>query len=436
MNQEQESHKSSAGSLLITNIGQLATPDGSCGTPLTGPRLGSIRTIKDAAIYCKGGMIARVGPREEVEHWVEGAGADVALLDAGRRVAVPGFVDPHTHLVFEGNRALEFEQRIRGAGYLEILASGGGILDTVHRTREATAERLLDRALARARLMAASGTTTVEVKSGYGLDLMSEVKILQVVQAMNQKVPMDFIPTFLGAHAVPPEFAGDAGGFVEYLVAEALPVIASLGLAEFADVFCETGVFSPEQSRRVLLASREKGLLPKIHADEMASSGGAEVAAEVGAVSADHLVKVSSAGMDLMANKGVIAVLLPATSLFMGTREGAPAREMISRGIAIALATDCNPGTSPVTSMQLVMSLASSYLRMTPGEALSAATLNAAFAVNKGHTLGALEQGRRADIVIMDAEDYREIAYFMGSNLACAVVKDGSVLASDGRPGF
>lgn len=421
-------------SVLVTGLRQLATPV-PAGVPLCGPDLATVRTVPRAAILVRDGLIVSAGPEQEV---LEAAGDFPGLetLDAGGRVAIPGFVDPHTHLVFEGLRTLEFEQRIQGCDYLEILMSGGGILNTVERTRKASGERLYHNALGFARRMAAAGTTLVEAKSGYGLDTENEAKILEVVQRLGLGPGPDLVPTFMGAHAVPAEYAGEPERYVEYVVAEMLPAVAGRRLAEFCDVFCEVGVFSPEHARRILSAALGLGLRPKLHADELSSSGGAELASELGAVSCDHLVSVSGPGIERLAATRTVAVLLPGTSLFLGKRQPAPAREMISRGVPVALATDFNPGTSPVLSMQLVMSLACSYLRMTPAEALAAATLNAAFAVGRGSTTGALVPGRRASIVIANAEDYREIAYFMGSNLAWVVLKDGRVIAREGRPTF
>lgn len=397
--------------------------------------------FRDAAVYCVSGRIRDIGPTPEVIRRIElaegpGALGDIVHYDAGGRCAVPGLCDAHTHLVFSGTRADEYEQRIRGASYLEILASGGGILSTVRKTREASELDLFCDARARARKMAGYGTTTIEVKSGYGLDLLNEAKSLRVIARLNRELPLDFVPTLMAAHAVPPEFAGNSEGFVEYLLETVIPEIGAMQLAEFADVFCEKGVFTPEQSRRILLRSLEAGLRPKIHADEIESSGGAELACAIGAVSAEHLVRVSPQGIHDLARSETVAVLLPATSVFLGLHRPAPARDMIDSGVAVALATDCNPGTSPVFSMQLVMSLACSYLRMTAAEALTAATLNAAFAIGRGQDTGSLHRGKKADIVIIDAQDYREIPYFMGSNLASAVIKDGTVIACDGRSMF
>jgi imidazolonepropionase len=361
---------------------------------------------------------------------------DITVHDAEGRVVIPGLVDAHTHLVFAGTRALEYEQKIRGASYLDILAKGGGILNSVERTRKATHSELLDSARKRARTMVAAGSTTIEVKSGYGLSLEAEVKMLEVVSQLNSALPVEFVPTLMSAHAVPSEYEGNSEKYVEYMLEHIIPEIARRRLAEFSDVFCEKGVFSVEQSRRILLESAKWGMRPKIHADEIVPLGGAELAAQVGAVSADHLVAPSDEGIVQLADSETVAVLLPATSLFLGLAKRAPAREMIRRGVAVALATDFNPGTSPVMSMQLVMSLACSYLRMTPQEALTAATINSAYAVGRGERAGALEKTRQADIVIMDAEDFREVPYFMGSNLACAVIKKGVIVARDGNALF
>lgn len=426
--------------LLIENIARLVTPIDR-GGPLTCQAMSALSETRDAAVYCRGGVIIAAGDRDEVMRVVDaatsgGTAMEPEVFDAGNRLAVPGYVDPHTHLVFSGDRAYEYEQRIRGAGYLEILAAGGGILNTVKRTRAASEQDLFLSARQRARLMAASGTTCVEVKSGYGLTIESEIKMLRVVKRLQQELPLSFVPTLLGAHAVPAEFAGNAEGFVEYVTSGMLPEVASARLAEFVDVFCETGVFSIDQTRRILQEARMLGFSLKIHADEIESTGGAELSASERAVSADHLLAISGQGISDMAAAGVVGVLLPTTAIFIGKRNLAPAREMIDRGVPVALATDCNPGTSPVTSMALAMSLACSCMRMTPAEALTAATINAAHAINRSAVAGSIEPGKCADIVVADAEDYREIPYFMGANLACAVFRHGSLIARDGRPIF
>jgi len=420
--------------LLITGICQMATPVPGDG-PLCGRDLSAIELVSNAALLIRDGAIVLAGPEDDVLRATPDT-EGLESLDAGGRVAIPGLIDPHTHLIFEGLRTLEFEQRIQGRDYLEILASGGGILSTVEKTRKASPEKLYQNALGYARRMAAAGTTIVEVKSGYGLDTPAEVRMLEVVRRLGQELDMEFVPTFMGAHAVPQEFAGETERYVEYVLAEMLPIVAQRRLAEFCDVFCEKGVFTRDQSRQVLSGALALGLRPKLHADELSSTGGAELAAEIGAVSCDHLVSVSERGMELLAGSRTVGVLLPGTSLFLGKARPAPAREMIARGVPVSLATDFNPGTSPLLSMQLVMSLACSYLRMSPAEALSAATLNAAYAVARGSSVGALVPGRRADIVIINAEDYREIAYFVGSNLAWATLKKGLVIAREGTPTF
>lgn len=422
--------------LLITNIGQLATPVPSGDGPLRGTEQAHVRTVPKAAIFARDDTIEACGPYDEVCRVAESAAHDVLHFDAGGRVAVPGFVDPHTHLVFDGDRVDEYDRRLRGASYIEILHAGGGILDTVRKTRAASAESLFESARRRARIMACSGTTVIEAKSGYGLDLETEIKILQVIRRLNEELPLEFVPTFMGAHALPPEFQNDPGAFIDFLVSEVLPQVAAARLAEFVDVFCETGVFTPELCRRILLKARQYGLGIKLHADELDDSGGAQLAASLNAVTADHLVKVSPEGIDHLAASGTIAVLLPTTSLFMGSRQPAPARDIISKAVPVAIATDMNPGTSPVFSMPLAMSLACSYLRMTPAEALTAATLNAAYAAGRGEVNGALVPGRNADVVLVDAEDYREITYYMGSNLIHAVFAGGRPIVKNACADF
>jgi imidazolonepropionase len=385
------------------------------------------------------GRILAAGPRAEVERFVEAEGFPLgrfARLDARGGTVTPGLVDPHTHLLFAGTREEELELRQRGAGYMEILAAGGGILSTVEATRAASTEELTAHGRRWLDEMLSHGTTTVEAKSGYGLDLPTELRLLEIAHALGREGPVDVVPTYLGAHAVPPEFRNRPDGreaYVRHVLDEQLPGVAAQGRARFCDVFCEDGAFSVDQSRRILEAARALGMLPRLHADELVPSGGAELAAEIGAVSADHLATPSPAGVDALAaaageGRPVVATLLPATTWFLMKERHAPARTFIERGIPVALGTDFNPGTSPTPSLPLAMTAACLNLRMTPDEALVAVTVNAAHAVGLGEEVGSLDGGRAADLVVWDVPTSRQIPYWPGANLVRTVVKRGRVV--------
>jgi len=409
--------------LLIVHAGQLLTLAGS--GPEEGPRRGAaldhLGLIRDGAVAVTDGLIVQVGPTPDVLDDVPKA---AEVVDAAGRVVLPGFVDAHTHLLFAGSRAEEFELRLRGATYQEIAARGGGILHTVAQTRLMSESALVDVGLARLNRLLAHGTTTVEAKSGYGLSTEEELKLLRALHRLNARHQVDVVPTFLGAHAVPPEFAGDPDGYGHYVIEEMLPAVAEEDLAEFCDVFCEQGAFTPEQSRAILEAAAEYGLVPKIHADEFSDSGGARLAAEVGAISADHLLYASEEGLRAMAEADTMAVLLPATAFFLGLPAPA-ARRMIDLGVAVALATDFNPGSSPTYSMPMVIALAVLRLGLRPAEAIAAATVNAAHAIGMAEEVGSLEPGKVADFVILDATDYRALAMHFGVNLMDEVYKRG-----------
>ena len=354
----------------------------------------------------------------------------MALIDAAGGTVTPGLIDAHTHLAFAGTREGELRLRQEGAGYLGILAAGGGILSTVERTREATSGALLDQGRRWSGEMLRHGVTTAEVKSGYGLDLETELRLLDVYRQLDAEGPLELVPTFLGAHAVPREFTGRVDGYVEDIVARQLPAVAEQGIARFCDVFCERGVFDVERSRRVLRAGQAHGLAARLHADELHDSGGAALAAEIGAVSADHLAAISEEGIDALgraAEEGhaVVATLLPATTFYLMAQRHAPARALVDRGVPVALGTDFNPGTSPGPNLQVAMSMATILLRLSATEALVAATINAAHAVGLGATHGALEEGRAGDVVIWDVPRHELITYWLGAELVRDVVKSG-----------
>jgi imidazolonepropionase len=353
------------------------------------------------------------------------------VLDAGGKVVVPGFADSHTHLIFAGSREDEFEQRLRGATYQDIAARGGGINATVRRVRDASKDEL--KTLARRRLdrLLSFGVTTVEVKSGYGLSVVDEIKCLEVIAELNAEGPLELVPTFMGAHAVPPEFQSDRDGYLRLMTDEMLPEVARRGLAEFCDVFCETGVFSLVETERVLVRARELGLRLKVHADELTPLGGAELAARLGAVSADHLLCISDAGIEALAAAGTVATLLPGTAFFLGM-DYAPARRLIERGVTVALASDCNPGTCPTENLPLVGTMACTQMGMLPAEALTAMTLNAAAAVGRADRIGSLEVGKQADLVILDVPDYRQLFYHFGVSHVSCVIKRGRVVYTAG----
>jgi imidazolonepropionase len=384
------------------------------------------------------GRILAVGGRADLEKLLEAEGYPLgrfARLDARGGAVTPGLVDPHTHLLFAGSREDELELRQRGAGYMEILAAGGGILSTVAATRAASAEALAAHGRRWLDEMLAHGTTTIEAKSGYGLDLATELRLLEVAYELGKAGPIEIVPTFLGAHAVPPEYRSRPDGteaYVRSVIEEQLPGVAAQGRARFCDVFCEEGAFTADQSRRILLAASGLGLQSRLHADELVPSGGAELAAEIGAVSADHLAAPSEAGLTALAEaaadgRAVVATLLPATTWFLMKDHHAPARRFIELGIPVAIGTDFNPGTSPTASMPLAMTVACLSLGLTPDEALVAATINAAHAIGLGDEIGSLEGGKAADLVIWNVPTSRQIPYWPAADLVQAVVKRGRV---------
>jgi imidazolonepropionase len=411
--------------LLLNNIGTLATPVGC--TARRGPRQGDVRVTLGAAVGVRGGKIAYVGP--------DGGGSPPATrtLDCGGALVTPGLVDSHTHLVFGGWRQHEFAQKQGGATYLEILRGGGGILSTVESTRRAGMRELAAKSMGFLGEMLRFGVTAAEAKSGYGLDIETELTQLRVIRELGGRQPITLVPTFLGAHALPKEYAGDRKAYVEFLCDEALPRVAAEGLARFCDIFCETAAFTPEESRAVLSRAAALGFGLKAHVDEIDDGGGAAMAAGMGCVSAEHLIRASDAGIGALADAGSVAVLLPCTSFYLD-KPYARARKMIESGLAVAVATDFNPGSSPCLNMQLAMSLACLRCRLTPAEALTAATLNGAAAIGLADRMGSVELGKDADFVIWDAPDLDYVFYRFGSNLAAAVVKGGVPVHSAREP--
>ncbi len=413
--------------LLITGASQLLTLRGRA--PRRGEALSSLGLIKDGALLVREGRIAAVGPRATIESLPEAVTAD--KLDLGGRVALPGFVDSHTHLIHAASRAEEYELRITGASYEEIARKGGGILNSVKKLRAATVEALKERALAALKQFAAHGTTTIEAKSGYGLDLSSELKILQLHKELKGEQPLDIVSTFLGAHAVPPEFRKKLRGaddYVELLATQIIPQVAREGLAEFCDVFCDRGAFTVKQSRRVLTAGRACGLAPRLHAEQLTRTGATRLAVELHAASCDHLEKINRADIRALAKSNTVATLLPGCCFHLGLQRYAPARELIDAGAIVALATDYNPGTSPTASMPMILSLACTQLRMTPAAAIAAATINAAYALRRHKEIGSLEVGKLADLAVFEVADYREIPYYFGMNHCWLTLKRGQIV--------
>jgi len=379
-------------------------------------------TIENGAMLIKDGVIALTGQRSEIEASI---GRDVAVIDAGNRVVMPGFVDAHTHPVFAGNRANEFEQRAEGATYAEIAAAGGGIRSTVRKTRAASEDGLLQGAQKYIRWFLENGTTTIEAKSGYGLTPEDEFKLLRVIHGIQ---PLRCVPTFLGAHEIPDEFRTRPAQYVDLVIEEMLPKVAAGKMAEYCDIFCEPGIFGIEESRRILTAARSLGLGLRLHADQLSKSGAAELAAELHAATADHLEHTGADGIAALKAAGVQPVLLPGSVYALGSTRYPNARAMIQAGLGVVLATDFNPGSSPTPSMPMILSLACTQLKMTPAEAITAATINAAYSLGRGDEIGSLEPGKRADFVIHDCDGYREIPYFFGIRHPHAVYINGRLV--------
>ena len=403
---------------LIKNIGVLVTPTGN--TAKAGDEQSKLYVLHDAYVSLEDGKIVEIGTGIPDN-------SDVAeeVIDACGKLVTPGLVDSHTHLVFGGWREHELALKRRGVPYLEILAQGGGILSTVKMTRGATEEELADKAENVLKEMLALGVTTCEAKSGYGLDTDTELKQLRAIRELSKRQPVELVPTYLGAHAVPTEYKENREAYLQ-LMEDLLPKIAEEGLAEFCDVFCETGVFTPEESKRILLAAQRYGLRSKIHSDEIDAIGGTEVAGGIRAVSAEHLIAINASGIDALAKGGTVAVLLPATSFYLN-KPYAPARALVEAGVPVALASDFNPGSCPGFNLQLVMNLGCWKSGLSPEEILTAVTLNAAAACGRADRIGSVEVGKQADLVIWDAPNLEYIFYRFGENLANTVIKKGKI---------
>ena len=394
-------------SLTVLHASQIVTLSGPKRSRV-GPEMSELGIVRDGGMLIRNGMIESVGASDEIEKNF----GDANIIDAGERVVMPGFVDAHTHLVFAGNRLGDFERRARGETYEQIAKAGGGIWSTVEKTRAASEADLLTQAKKHANWFLCCGTTTVEAKSGYGLNVEDELKILRVVRQLNEEVPLEIVPTFLGAHAVPREIS--PGEYVELVIKEMLPRVAAEKLAEFCDVFCERGYFDIDRSRKILSAAKNIGLKLRGHVDQLTNSGGAKLMAELGATTADHLEQADEHGIAALKKANVQPVLLPGSVYALGARWYPRAREMIDTGLSVVLATDFNPGSSPTPSMPMILSLACTQMKMSPAEAITASTINAAYSLNRGNKIGSLEPGKLANFAMFDLEDYRELAYWFG----------------------
>lgn len=395
-----------------------------------GHELGTLEIIADGAVLVRNGLIEAIGNSQQLIYLYP----DEPRLDAHQKVVMPGFVDPHTHLVWAGDRAGEFEMRLQGKTYLEIMAAGGGIMSTVRATRDATTRDLLDQTRVRARNLFKHGTTTIEAKTGYGLNTQSEIRQLEVLLRLDEEGPFEIAPTFLGAHAIPNEYKDAPDQYTNLVCQEMLPAVlewwkehANGRSLPFVDVFCETGAFSLQQSRQILTTAKDLGFPTKIHADEFDNLGGASLAAELGCISADHLVKTSSKDIVALSNSTTVAVALPCTPFGLADPHYTPAREILNAGGVLAVASDINPGTAWCENMQFVIALACRYLQLTPAQAIAAATINSAAAIGRHAQVGSLTPGKQADLLILDTSDYRHLGYRFGTNLVKTVIKRGQI---------
>lgn len=412
--------------LIITHINELVTLDSKYGVPRRGKNMAELAPIHDGAVAISGNSIVFVGKTNELFSNFFPNGKTV-IIDATNRLVTPGFVDPHTHIIFDGFRENELEMKLAGKTYLEILESGGGILKTVKATRKASLEILIQNGKKILNRMMEYGTTTIETKSGYGLDVENEIKSLLAAKELNLGHPMDVISTFLGAHAVPPEYEGETDDYVELIISEMIPKVAQEKLAEFCDVFCEEGIFSVVQTKKILMAAMKYGLKPQIHIDEIVDTNGALLAAELNAVQTGHMLKSNDEGLRAMKKAQTIATLLPGTPFCLMMKDYAPARKIIEFGIPIALATDLNPNCW-TESMQIIIALACYHMKLSPAEALTAATINAACALQKQDQIGSIEVGKKADLIIFDVPNHNFLPYQFGVNLVSKVIKNGKVV--------
>jgi imidazolonepropionase len=408
--------------LFVENIGQLVTVASNGAPAKRGVKMRDLSVIENASLLIRDGLIQEIAPMGELS-----PPDDIHRLDADGRVVLPGFVDSHTHTVFAGSREKEFALRSEGKSYEEIAVSGGGILSTMRATREATKKELLHTAERRMQAMMKHGTTTVEIKSGYGLSAEAEMKMLDVIGILKEQSLTTVLPTFLGAHAVPPEYSSDRSGYVRLIVDTMLPYVGQRQLAVFCDVFCEKGYFDLSQTEHILLEAKRHGIIPKVHADQLSCFGATELAVQLNAISVDHLEHLSPKGIDLLRDSSTIATVLPGASFFLH-HQYAPARALIDAGAAVAIATDFNPGSSMSFSMPMMMTIACTQMGMSPEEAISAGTINGAAALGLSNELGSIEKGKAADIVVYDVRDYRTIPYHYGFNHVWKVVKNGTVL--------
>ena len=424
------------GNMLIKNAAQLVTCSGFSAKK--GKEMADLHIIEDGAVIIREGEIEAVGQSEDIENQFKKSGAgqsDFDIIDARGKAVLPGFVDSHTHLVFGGYRAEEFSWRLRGDSYMEIMQRGGGIVNTVNATRQASTEELIQSGIKRLNSMLSFGVTTVEGKSGYGLDRDTEIRQLEAMARLDQIHYLDVVPTFLGAHAVPPEYKDKPDAFIDLMTGEVLPRVAEQNLAEFCDVFCEKNVFSVDQSRRLLTRAKDLGLKVKLHADEIVQLGGAELAAELGAVSADHLLQASDQGIKDMAAAGVVATLLPATA-FSLKEPYASGRKMIDSNCAVALATDFNPGSCFTESIPLVFALATLYMNISTEEAISAVTINGAAALDRADQIGSIDTGKKGDIIILEFPSYTYIPYHLAVNTVEKVIKQGNLVFDKEKGGI
>ncbi|MCD5322354.1 MULTISPECIES: imidazolonepropionase [Pontibacillus] len=417
--------------IYIRRASQVVGAPKDTGAPLTKSAMNELNVIENGSVWIEDGKIKRVAHDDQLMKEFGSRVDEAEVIDARGKLVTPGLVDPHTHLVHAGTRENEFDMRLNGKTYMDIMNAGGGIHATTKATRGASEEELYEASFERLNQFLLHGVTTVEAKSGYGMNLEVEMRQLQVARQLNEHHPVDLVSTFMGAHVVPPEYKEDKDAFVDLVINEMLPEVAQSGLAEFNDVFCERGVFTPEQTKRILEAGKEYGLYPKIHADEIEPYKGAELAAEVGAVSADHLLRASDEGVRQMADRGVIGVLLPGTAFFL-MADSANGRGMIDAGVPVALSTDCNPGSSPTVSLPLIMNLGCLKMGMTPAEVLNAATVNAAHAIRRGNVAGCLQEGRQADVVIHNTPNFMQLQYRYGVNHTDTVIKSGKVVVKEG----